>query len=96
MHRGQEQYHGLIDCGNWLESAAWPVPGNAVSGVYFARLTLNDTGGASYVFFNIRDDNRNAEIIYQRLALASLLCVCRCRCSTSLPDAALYRVHSLV
>ena len=29
---------GLIDCGNWAETASWAVPANAVSGVYFARL----------------------------------------------------------
>src|SRR5207247_10661808 len=29
---------GLIDCGNWAESASWVVPSNAASGIYFARL----------------------------------------------------------
>src|SRR5690349_4950465 len=29
---------GLIDCGNWAESASWTVPATGVSGVYFARL----------------------------------------------------------
>ena len=37
---------GLIDCGNWGVSAQWTVPSNAVSGVYIALLTRNDTGGA--------------------------------------------------
>ncbi len=29
---------GLVDCGNWSESASWAVPGTAVSGVYIAKL----------------------------------------------------------
>src|SRR5205807_6764742 len=29
---------GLIDCGNWAESASWAVPPDAVSGIYFAKL----------------------------------------------------------
>ena len=33
---------GLIDCGNWAESASWAVPGTAVSGIYFAKLTRTD------------------------------------------------------
>ncbi|KAJ9471202.1 hypothetical protein DIPPA_23522 [Diplonema papillatum] len=32
----------LADCGNWAPSAHWQVPGDAVSGVYFARLTRTD------------------------------------------------------
>ena len=27
---------GLVDCGNWAESARWTVPADAVSGIYFA------------------------------------------------------------
>ena len=33
---------GLVDCGNWEDSASWAVPSDAVSGIYFARPT---TGG---------------------------------------------------
>ncbi len=57
---------GLIDCGNWLESASWPVPATATTGVYFARLVRNDTNkGAGYMFFNVRDDARSTDIVYQ-------------------------------
>src|SRR5581483_10433681 len=35
---------GLIDCGNWAESASWAVPATAVSGVYFAKLVRTDNG----------------------------------------------------
>ena len=34
---------GLTDCGNWSESAHWDVPANAVSGIYIAKLTRDDT-----------------------------------------------------
>jgi hypothetical protein len=56
---------GLIDCGNWALSASWPVPVGTVSGVYFAKLTRNDTGGASHIFFIVRDDTRGAPIVFQ-------------------------------
>jgi hypothetical protein len=38
---------GLVDAGNWAVSASWAVPSNATSGIYFARMTREDTGGAS-------------------------------------------------
>ena len=56
---------GLIDCGNWAVSASWPVPAGTVSGVYFAKLTRNDTGGASHIFFIVRDDTRGAQMVFQ-------------------------------
>ena len=48
---------GLVDCGNWAESASWPVPATATSGVYIARLVRTDTGGASHIPFVVRDDS---------------------------------------
>ena len=39
------QVTGLIDCGNWAVSASWNVPTYAVSGLYIALLTRDDTGG---------------------------------------------------
>ena len=56
---------GLVDCGNWGVSASWTTPTTAVSGVYVARLTRTDTGGASHVFFVVRDDERAAQILFQ-------------------------------
>ena len=55
----------LIDCGNWEVSASWQTPSNAVSGIYFARLVRSDTGGASHIFFVIRNDARASDILYQ-------------------------------
>jgi hypothetical protein len=56
---------GLIDCGNWAESASWAVPSTAVSGVYFARLVRTDNGGASHVIFIVRDDASTSAMLFQ-------------------------------
>ncbi|MDH3309018.1 MAG: Ig-like domain-containing protein, partial [Acidimicrobiia bacterium] len=57
---------GLIDCGNWAESASWDVPVDAVSGIYFARLVRTDgPGGASHVFFVVRDDDGGSDLLFQ-------------------------------
>jgi hypothetical protein len=56
---------GLIDCGNWAESAAWDVPATATSGIYFAKLVRQDTGGASHIVFVIRDDTSTSAILFQ-------------------------------
>jgi hypothetical protein len=56
---------GLIDCGNWAVTAAWPVPDDAKSGVYVAKLVREDTGGASHVMFVVRHDLGDADILLQ-------------------------------
>jgi hypothetical protein len=57
---------GLIDCGNWAESASWAVPADAVSGIHFARLVREDgTAGANFVFFVVRDDQSTASLLFQ-------------------------------
>ncbi len=55
----------LYDCGNWAVSASWTVPANAVSGLYVAVLTRTDTGGASQIFFVVRNDTSHSAILYQ-------------------------------
>ena len=55
----------LIDCGNWAVSASWQVPTSATSGLYFAHLLRNDTGGDSHVFFVVRNDASTSPILYQ-------------------------------
>ncbi len=47
---------GLTDCGNWAVSASWPVPPNAVPGLYLAHLKRNDTtkGNGSLIPFVVR------------------------------------------
>jgi hypothetical protein len=56
---------GLVDCGNWAVSATWAVPSDAVSGIHFARLVRTDTGGASHVFFVVRDDAGTSPLLFQ-------------------------------
>lgn len=56
---------GLVDCGNWLESASWSVPGTAVSGVYFAKLTRADNNGSSHIFFVVRDDGTPTDLLFK-------------------------------
>ena len=54
-----------VDCGNWSVSASWQIPSNATSGVYFAHLIRSDTGGDSHIFFIVRNDASQSDILYQ-------------------------------
>jgi methionine-rich copper-binding protein CopC len=56
---------GLIDCGNWAVSASWAVPSDATSGIYFAKLIRDDTGGSSHVFFIVRSDASHSQLLFQ-------------------------------
>src|SRR5262245_40395371 len=57
---------GLIDCGNWAESASWAVPSNATSGIYIAKLVREDsTSGSSHIAFVVRDDNSSSALLFQ-------------------------------
>jgi Domain of unknown function (DUF4082)/Bacterial Ig domain len=56
---------GLTDCGNWGVSASWAIPSTAVSGVYSAKLTRQDTGEASLVVFVMRNDSSHSDILVQ-------------------------------
>ena len=59
---------GLIDCGNWAESASWAVPSDATSGIYFAKAIRedgNNAGRASHIVFIVRDDAGSADILFQ-------------------------------
>ncbi|MEI9808801.1 MAG: N,N-dimethylformamidase beta subunit family domain-containing protein [Bacteroidota bacterium] len=56
---------GLVDCGNWSESANWAVPANAVSGIYIARLKRSDNNGASHIAFIVRDDTSASDLFFQ-------------------------------
>jgi hypothetical protein len=55
----------LVDCGNWGTSASWQVPGNAVSGIYFAHLIRTDTRGDSHIVFIVRNDTSGSSILFQ-------------------------------
>jgi hypothetical protein len=56
---------GLNDCGNWAVSGSWAVPANAVSGIYFANAVRTDTRGASHIYFIVRNDSRNSDILFK-------------------------------
>src|SRR4029077_20247724 len=57
---------GLVDCGNWAESASWAVQNTAVSGVYIAKLHRTDaTPGASHMIFVVRDDASHSNLLFQ-------------------------------
>jgi hypothetical protein len=56
---------GLVDCGNWAESAHWVVPANAVSGIYIARLIRDDNQGASHIAFIVRDDASTSDVLFK-------------------------------
>ncbi len=58
----------LVDAGNWSVSASWDIPADAVSGVYFAKLTRLDGGGDSgenMIPFIVRDDEAPSDITFQ-------------------------------
>lgn len=55
----------LYDCGSWAVSASWSVPADAVSGVYIAKLTREDTGGSSHIIFIVRDDDSHSDVVFQ-------------------------------
>jgi hypothetical protein len=54
---------GLIDCGNWSQSASWAVPSTAVSGVYIARLVAGSA--TNHMVFIVRDDTGNSDLLFQ-------------------------------
>jgi len=60
-----DQTTGLIDCGNWGESAHWDVPSTAVSGVYIVKLIRGDNGGANQIVFIVRDDASTSDLYFK-------------------------------
>jgi hypothetical protein len=55
----------IYDCGNWSISASWTVPAATVSGVFIARLTRTDTGGASQIPFVVRNDASTSKLFFK-------------------------------
>jgi hypothetical protein len=55
----------LVDAGNWSVTASWAVPSAATSGVYFARVARNDTGGAFMIMFVVRNDSSHSQVLFQ-------------------------------
>jgi hypothetical protein len=62
----RENSTGLVDAGNWSVTDSWTVPGDAVSGIYVAKLVRQDgTFGESHVPFIVRNDARTSDIVFQ-------------------------------
>ncbi len=58
-----ESATGLVDCGNWTQTASWAVPADAVSGVYFAKLVAGSA--ASHIMFVVRNDASRSDLFFQ-------------------------------
>jgi methionine-rich copper-binding protein CopC len=56
---------GLVDAGNWSVTASWSVPADATSGIYFANVVREDTGGLSQIIFIVRDDDGRSDMLFQ-------------------------------
>ncbi|MEW2358223.1 DUF4082 domain-containing protein [Spirillospora sp. NPDC029432] len=57
---------GLVDCGNWGVSASWPVPQDAVSGIYFAHLVRTDgEDDDNHIVFVVRNDASRSDMVFQ-------------------------------
>jgi hypothetical protein len=61
---------GLLDCGVWGVSATWAVPATAVSGIYFARITLNDLDEngnqvENHIVFVVRNSASTSKLVFQ-------------------------------
>ena len=54
---------GLVDCGNWTQTASWAVPADAVSGVYFAKLVAGSA--SSHIMFIVRNDASRSDLFFQ-------------------------------
>ena len=52
---------GILDCGNWSESAAWSIPATAVSGFYIAKIERTG-GGSNHIAFIVRNDASNSDL----------------------------------
>lgn len=52
----------IVDCGNWGVNAAFAIPSNAVSGVYFGRPKLGN-GDASQIPFVVRNDGNSSAVV---------------------------------
>jgi hypothetical protein len=61
-----DSFTGLVDCGNWAESASWAVPASAKSGIYFAKVIRNSNpSSVSHIVFVVRNDASFSDIIFQ-------------------------------
>jgi PKD repeat protein len=62
---GMDPTTGEVDCDNWDPTYTIPASALPASGVYLVRLKATDTGNENHVVFVVRNDSRNANIIYK-------------------------------
>jgi fibronectin type 3 domain-containing protein len=55
---------GLVDCSNWSTSLTLTTSASWTSGVYLIRLVRNDNGADTLLLLVVRDDARNASLLY--------------------------------
>jgi fibronectin type 3 domain-containing protein len=55
---------GLVDCSNWSSSLTLTTSASWPSGVYLIRLVRNDNGADTLLVLVVRDDARNASLLY--------------------------------
>ena len=57
---------GLVDAGNWQETASWDVPTDATSGVYIAKLVRQDgNNDSNLIVFVVRNDQSHSNLLFQ-------------------------------
>ncbi len=54
-----------VDAGNWSVTDSWAIPSNAVSGVYFAKLTTTTGNFQNMIPFIVRNDGTVSDIMFQ-------------------------------
>jgi hypothetical protein len=57
----------MADAGNWQVTDSWDVPDDAISGVYIAKLVIEDGSieGENHIPFIIRDDDGESDVVFQ-------------------------------
>jgi hypothetical protein len=56
--------YGTVEC-QWTDPYVFTVPGNWVSGVYVVKLVGSQSGKQRYITFDVRNDNRVSDLIFQ-------------------------------
>ena len=54
-----------VDAGNWSVTDSWSIPSDAVSGVYFAKLTTDSGNFQNMIPFIVRNDGAPTDILFQ-------------------------------
>ena len=55
---------GLLDCSNWTVNATLTTTASWPSGMYLLRVTRRDTGRNTHIPLVVRDDGRDAQVLY--------------------------------